>query len=161
MTTQSQSGIVLLSIAPLLEQNPQFATHPDCQDSIYMTLNFYKKTGFNPPWISYYTSLDDELVGAAAFKGKPIENQVEIAYGVFERFQNKGIGSKICMALVDLSLATDPGVIITARTLPERNFSARLLEKNNFKLRGTVHDPEDGDVWEWEYAKVSRKGAFA
>jgi len=48
-------------------------------------------------------------------------------------------------------LAKDRSVRITARTLPEKNYSTRILEKNNFVLLGFVTDPEDGEVWEWEY----------
>ena len=42
---------------------------------------------------------------------------------------------------------------IEANINPENKSSAKLLEKNNFVLLGTVDDPEDGEVWEWEYKK--------
>ena len=42
----------LLPIQPTLSENKRFTDHPDCQDSIYMTLDFYKRVGFEPPWIS-------------------------------------------------------------------------------------------------------------
>lgn len=116
-----------------------------------MSVDFYKKVGYNPPWICYYVAENEKLVGCAAIKGKPINNRVEIAYGVFPEFYNKGIGTKIANILVELSKNTDPSVIITARTLPEKNFSARILLRNNFKLLGLINDPEDGDIWEWEY----------
>jgi RimJ/RimL family protein N-acetyltransferase len=74
----------------------------------------------------------DTLVGSAAFKGKPKEGRVEIAYGVFPHYQNQGIGTEICGQLVLLALETDPTVIVTARTLPEENYSTRILRKNNF-----------------------------
>ena len=141
----------LLPIQPELEQNREFAGNPLCTESLPMTLEFYKRVGFQPPWIGYYVQLDGELVGAAAFKGKPVNSAVEIAYGTFEAYQNQGIGTQICRQLVALSLATDPSVRITARTLPDNNYSARLLQKNGFILLGTVQDPEDGEVWEWEY----------
>jgi ribosomal-protein-alanine N-acetyltransferase len=141
----------LIPIKEHLHQNKQFADHPDCQESIYMCIDFYKKAGFNPPWICYYVRQNDQLVAAAAFKGKPVNNKVEIAYGTFPRFQQQGIGAKIAGILVRLSLKADPSVVITARTLPEENYSAKILRKNNFKLRGTIMDDEDGEVWEWEY----------
>jgi hypothetical protein len=53
--------------------------------------------------------------------------------------------------LVELSRETDPSIKITARTLPEKNFSARILEKNNFIFVGRVCDPDDGEVWEWVF----------
>ena len=143
--------MTLLPIREHADENPEFSSHPDCQDSYAMTISFYQRIGFQPPWISYYASVNSELVGAAAYKGKPVDNQVEIAYGVFPRFQNQGIGARICRELVLLAQKTDPSVIITARTMPEENFSSKILRKNNFKLRGTVNDPADGDVWEWEF----------
>lgn len=145
----------LIPIKQHLHENKEFADNPDCQETIYMTIDFFNRIGYNPPWIGYYAKLDGALVGAAAFKGKPINGKVEIAYGTFLKYQNKGIGAQIAHALVQLSLKTDPSVIITARTLAEENFSARLLRKNNFKLLGTIMDDEDGEVWEWVYISLN------
>ncbi|HTS44924.1 MAG TPA: GNAT family protein [Puia sp.] len=141
----------LLPIFEKPEENEKFLNDPLCQDTIHMCIEFYKKVGFNPPWICYYVEQNGDLVGSAAFKGKPVNGTVEIAYGTQEKYRNQGIGSAICKLLVDLSLKTDPSVKITARTFPEENFSVRLLRKNNFLFTGIVNDPEDGDVWEWVY----------
>ena len=143
----------LRPIKQTLEENSEFINNPACNETLKMSIEFYKKVGFNPPWICYYTEENGELIGNAAFKGKPVNNTVEIAYGTMEAHRQKGVGPKICKQLVELSLATDPSVRITARTLPEKNFSTRILEKNNFILLGFVTDPEDGEVWEWEYKK--------
>jgi RimJ/RimL family protein N-acetyltransferase len=141
----------LLPIKEKAEENEEFINNPLCGESIYMTLNFYKKVGFVPPWIGYYAKQDGDLVGAAGFKGPPINGMVEIAYGVFEKHQKQGVGTAICKQLVELSLKTDSSVKITARTLPEKNYSTRILEKNDFFFNGIVNDPEDGDVWEWVF----------
>ena len=37
--------------------------------------------------------------------------------------------------------------------LIENTYSNKVLEKNRFELLGVVMDPEDGEVWEWEYNK--------
>ena len=42
---------------------------------------------------------------------------------------------------------------IVAHTLPERNTSTTVLEKNGFKKLGEVNDPEDGLLWKWELEK--------
>ena len=141
----------LIPVLELAEENPVFTSNPLCQDSIYMSIDFYKKVGFTPPWICYYVKENQELIGCAAFKGKPVNGQIEIAYGTFEKFRNQGVGTRICKTLVNLSLKTDPTVQITARTLPDNNFSTRILQNNKFRFKGNVVDPEDGDVWEWEY----------
>lgn len=143
----------LLPIKRTLEENEAFANDPLCKETLGMCIEFYKRVGFNPPWICYYAEENGELIGSAAFKGRPVNSTVEIAYGTFENHRQKGIGTKICKQLVELSLANDPSVRITARTLPEHNYSTKILEKNKFILLGMVNDPEDGDVWEWEYKK--------
>ena len=53
--------------------------------------------------------------------------------------------------LVELAIKTDPIVKITARTLENDGYSAKILIKNHFTAIGTVIDPEDGEVWEWVY----------
>jgi len=142
-----------LSIKQTTEENEEFINNPLCKETIFMCIEFYKRVGFTPPWICYYAEENNELIGSAAFKGQPVNNTVEIAYGTMENHRQRGIGTRICKHLVELSLTTDPSVRITARTLPEKNFSTRILEKNNFVLLGFVTDPEDGEVWEWEYKK--------
>ena len=139
----------LIPIKETLDENKDFVNNPLCQESIYMTIEFYKKVGYAPPWICYYVKKNNELVGSAGIKGKPINGTIEIAYGTMEKHRSGGIGTAICKLLVDLALKTDPAVNVTARTLPEENFSTRILRKNNFNLIGTVNDPEDGEVWEW------------
>ena len=67
-----------------------------------MTMDFYKSVGFSPPYISYYAMKDNQLVGCAAFKGRPADGKVEIAYGTFEKYQHTGIGAEICKQLVNL-----------------------------------------------------------
>ena len=145
--------MTLLPIKETIEENEVFANNPLCNETLNMCIAFYNRVGYTLPWICYYAEENGELIGSAAFKGKPINNTVEIAYGTFENQRHQGIGTKICKQLVELSLATDPSVRITARTLPEKNYSTRVLEKNNFILLGFVKDPEDGEVWEWEYKK--------
>lgn len=143
-----------MELLPIYENehlNTDFLNNPDCREILQMTLDFYKRVGFNEPWICYFAQMDGELVGSAGIKGKPRDGKIEIAYGTFQRHEGKGVATEICRQLVYLSLRTDPSVRITARTLPEENASARVLRKNGFEWLGLVWDKEDGDVWEWEY----------
>ncbi len=142
----------LLPIHQKLEDNTEFLHLPEDVTYLSMTIGFFEKIGYNPPWIGYFAKKDGQLVANCAFKGQPVDGKVEIAYGTFEPFQRQGIGTEVCRQLVLLAQQTDPTVRITARTLPEHNYSTRILEKNNFRLLGTVEDPEDGEVWEWEWA---------
>jgi RimJ/RimL family protein N-acetyltransferase len=143
--------MIFIPIKESLEENQIFSRNPLYSEILQMTIDFYKKVGFVQPWIGYFVEENGDLVGSCGFKGQPINGIVEIAYGTFEMNRRKGIGTKICRKLVELSLKTDPNLQITARTLPEKNFSTRILEKNKFMFNGTVEDPEDGEVWEWVF----------
>ena len=143
----------LLPIKQTFEENEAFKDNPDCENSLLATVEFFNRVGYNPPWIGYYAEKDGHLVGSAAFKGLSKGNVAEVAYGVFPAFQSQGIGTEICRELVLLALKTDPTVIITARTSPEENYSAKILRKNGFQLAGLIWDEEDGNVWEWIYQK--------
>ena len=145
--------MTFLPIKQTLAENDAFINNRLCNETLGMCIEFYKRVGFSPPWICYYAEENGELIGNAAFKGRPINNTVEISYGTMESHRQQGVGTRICKQLVELSLTTDPSVRITARTLPEKSYSTRILEKNNFVLLGFVTDPEDGEVWEWEYKK--------
>lgn len=142
----------MVDLIPILknrEDNSELLIFPQCREIIDQITSYYNKIGYNLPWIGYLIKQDDEWVGSAGFKGGPAINSVEIAYVTFEHYRSKGIGTSVCAALVKLARQAAPEVTITARTLPEPNHSTRILEKNNFYLKGTVTDPEDGDVWEW------------
>jgi ribosomal-protein-alanine N-acetyltransferase len=92
-----------------------------------------------------------EAMGLATFKGPPDnEGTVEIAYGIAPGYQNRGFATEAAAALVEFALA-DPRVrLVRAHTMPTNNASTKVLERNGFKLRGPVIDPEDGEVWRWD-----------
>lgn len=146
--------IELRPIQELLDDNREFLDHPDCQESLQMSVSYYSSIGYHPPWIGYYASLKGKLVGAAGFKGRPLDGKVELAYGTFPSFQNQGIGTAICRKLVQLAENTDPSIRIMARTLAEENYSTKILRKNGFAWQGNVIDRDDGEVWEWEYKEA-------
>ncbi|RRB06622.1 GNAT family N-acetyltransferase [Larkinella rosea] len=141
----------LLPIKETLAENAGFQDHQDCKPSLAMTVDFFNRIGYQPPWIGYYARKNGELVGSAAFKGAPQNGRVEIAYGTFPPFQRQGIATEMCRELVLLARQTDPAVTITARTFEPDNESSRVLQRNGFVGLGTVWDEEDGTVWEWEY----------
>jgi len=145
--------ILLHPIKEHLSENSEFASIPGCAENLEMSVSYHASVGYSPPWVGYYASLDNVMVGAGAFKGRPLNGRVEIAYGTFESQRQKGIGTAICRSLVQLAFDIDPSVIVTARTLMEENASCKILKKNGFTKKGVVNDPDDGDVWEWVYEK--------
>ncbi len=143
----------LIPIKPTLKENEEFLLHADCMTILPMTLDYYKVVGYRPPWISYFVRKEGKYVGGAGFKGQPINNKIEIAYGTFPDCQHQGIATEMCQELVLLALKTNPQVLITARTFAEHNYSTRVLQHNSFDCLGIVWDQDDGEVWEWVYRK--------
>lgn len=143
--------IDLLPIGRTLEENQEFADNSDCREILNMTIEYHSRIGYEPPWIGYFARKGQLLYGAGGFKGAPFKGKVEIAYGTFDRFRSQGIGTEICGKLVEVSRLADPSILITARTLPEKSHSTRILEKNGFQFAGVVEDIDDGEVWEWHY----------
>ncbi len=141
----------LVPIKEFVEENEDLMNKEECLELIEMSLEFYERVGYVPPWICYFVEREGAIIGSGGIKGKPINGMIEIAYGTMEKYQHQGVGTGICKLLVDLSLKTDPSVKVMARTLPENRFSCRVLEKNDFTCVGTVDDPEDGLVLEWVY----------
>jgi len=121
------------------------------------TASHYGKVGFEPPWLGYLALLDERIVGVCGFKSPPTSGEVEIAYFTFPAFEGRGIATVMARELVALARAAEPGIVVTARTRPQRNASTRILEKLGFVNRGTVDDPEDGEVWDW--GLMARPGA--
>lgn len=144
-------NVVFRVIQPTLEQNAEFLKLPDTTEILDMTVKYYARIGYSLPWVGYFAMIDDAIVGSAGFKGRPLHGRVEIAYGTMPAFQHRGIGTEICRQLVTIAKNTDPGVTVTARTLRKESYSTKILKKNGFIKIGTVSDPEDGKVWEWEY----------
>lgn len=145
---------MVLRLQPIPFSTDQFLSgfeEPIVQEILKTTDHYFKKVGYIPPWIGYLVWKDQQLVGTAAFKGPPLENKVEIAYGIFDQFQNQGLGTLTAKNLTEIALSTDPSVCISARTLPEENFSTKILTKIGFSFSGNIIDPEDGEVWEWIY----------
>ena len=146
-----------LSIEIEDEKNIQYVDNPECTPVIEAMQTYYKKVGFNEPWIGYFASVDgNELVGVAGYKGMPKDGKIEIAYATFKAYEGQGIGTKICKQLINLAQQSDPKTRITARTLQDGHASMAILKKNGFQCMGIVYDEEDGDVFEWELPENSR-----
>ena len=142
----------LFPIPPQIQEPLPFLENEHCLSVYPMQQEFYKVIGYEPPWVGYFVQLNEKWVGTCAFKGAPKNHSVEVAYYTFEPFEGQGIGTEMCRQLVQLAKTTNPEVRVTARTLPEENASTSILRKNGFRFLGAVDDPEDGTVWEWEYA---------
>ena len=143
--------MLLLPIDVDDSQNMKFRENPECIPVLDVYPDYYKKVGYNKPWIGYFATIHgQEIIGAGGYKGKPKDGKVEIAYGTFKKHEGQGIGTEICRQLVLLSLRTDPAIRITARTFQDGHASMGILKKNGFVCLGIVYDEDDGNVLEWE-----------
>lgn len=119
------------------------------RESLARTAMMYRETGFEPPWIGYLAVDGGACVGTCAFRSAPRDGRVELAYFTFPGHEGRGLATRMCIELVGLARTAEPGIVITALTLPERSASTRVLEKVGFRLEREFDHPEDGRVWEW------------
>jgi RimJ/RimL family protein N-acetyltransferase len=84
------------------------------------------------------------MVADICFKGEPNEKgEVEIGYGTYPEFQNKGFMTEAIEGFTNWALRQNKITSILAATDPDNIASKRVLEKNNF-----VIDRESRDnIW--------------
>src|SRR5262249_50152961 len=93
------------------------------------------------------------MIGLCGFTGPPDADGIaEIAYSIAPAYQGRGYATETAQALVDYAVASGRVSVVRAHTLPETNASTRVLGKCGFKKTGTIVDPENNLVWEWELA---------
>ena len=125
------------------------------RELVRFSLGFYEQIKALLPWVGYLSVVDQnsQIVGCCGFKGNPVDGRVEIAYHTFADQEHKGYGTAAAAELKDIALKSPDVTAVIAHTLPERNASCRILEKNRFECLGDFDDPEDGPVWRWESRK--------
>jgi len=103
-----------------------------------------------PPWGLYLARSHGMPSGVGLFKGPPDESGwAEIAYLSFLPARRQGVASAIAGQLVTIA-GREGATGVRAHTMPQRDASTRVLERNGFVLWGEVIDPDDGPVWRWE-----------
>jgi [ribosomal protein S5]-alanine N-acetyltransferase len=123
---------------------------PEVGDVLAHTVALYERVGHVVPWISYLAAEGNKAVGICSFKSPPSDRQVEIAYFTFPQHEGRGIATQMAMQLIAIAQAQPDAPMVLAQTLPDRTASHRILEKLGFKLWGTVENPQDGLVFEWQ-----------
>lgn len=94
---------------------------------------------------------DNVVIGLCSYGGPPgDEGTVEISYGISPAYQGRGYATEAAQLLIDRALASGQVKLLCAHTLPERNASARVLEKCGLRFAGERVDPKDGLIWRWE-----------
>ena len=130
-----------------------FIVSPDVSPEWLASLECARETD---PWRYGFAVLHLDsgmVIGNAGFTGPPDpQGRVEIAYGIVPEYQARGYATEAAQALIAHAQA-DPRVqFLCAHTLPERNPSARILEKCGFRRVAEFEHPTDGLIWRWERA---------
>ncbi|HEY9546953.1 MAG TPA: GNAT family N-acetyltransferase [Solimonas sp.] len=123
---------------------------PDAREVLDGTVQLYAAEGFAPPWIGYLALAGGDVVGSCAFKAPPKDEHVEIACYSFPENEGRGVATAMAQKLIDLVLHHDPSLIISAQTPSHESAATRVLRKLGFRLRDSLHHPQDGIVWYWE-----------
>jgi [ribosomal protein S5]-alanine N-acetyltransferase len=93
---------------------------------------------------------DNYIVGDICFKGEPNEKgEIEIGYGTYGEFQNKGFMTEAVGELVEWALAKQDVKAVLAKTDPTNVVSHRILEKNNF-----IRSSQTGENISWRKDKI-------
>jgi RimJ/RimL family protein N-acetyltransferase len=126
-------------------------------ESAFMyTLDQLQKEPGNGAWYSYLPVLMPAriLIGSCGFKGAPdAHGTVELGYEVCYAYRNRGLATMICNSLITKAFTSGSVKAVIAHTLPEKNASVRVLEKNGFVFDGETSDPKDGLIWRWKKKK--------
>lgn len=108
------------------------------------------RDGLDPMWGShlFIHRPDAAVIGLGGFKGAPVNDTVEIGYGIAPVYRRQGHATTAARVLVER--ARERGVRhVIAHTLAQPNTSNRLLARLGFVHVADVDDVEAGTVWRW------------
>ena len=145
-------------LASLLRVRPAegWLGFPAAQEAMRPAYEYLKR---NPSVLGWWTYLfthkqDSKLIGLGGFKGVPsVEGVVEIGYALAPAYRGMGLASEAARGMIEYAFSHAGVLSVLAHTLPEKNDSTRVLERVGFKHVGTVHDPDDGEVWRWSISR--------
>ncbi|MES2775431.1 MAG: GNAT family N-acetyltransferase [Bacteroidota bacterium] len=125
----------------------------DAVDALPVLISFFEKLNGDHRWGSYFIihPVDRQLIGTGGYKGAPDEEGVvEIGYEVKEMYRNRGFATESASALISFAKSQAGIKAVRAHTLPRENHSVKVLQKCGMEFKGSVTDPDDGEVWRWE-----------
>ncbi len=151
-------------LAPMLRVTPaeDWLGFPAAREAMHPC---YEHLKFHPSVIGWWTYLfvhkgDAKLIGLGGFKGGPNEEGVvEIGYALAPAYRGMGLASEAARGMLQYAFSHPEVGRVVAHTLAERNASTRVLERVGLRHVGTVHDPEDGEVWRWSLDRKDYRAA--
>ncbi|GEM_PF-229103 len=90
---------------------------------------------------------DGVIVGDLCFKGLGADGAVEIGYGTYEPYQNRGYMTEAVRAMTAWALAQGCVKRVEAETEPDNTASQRVLEKSGFVPAGIIGEEGPRFVW--------------
>lgn len=149
---------LLISAMTLEEMEQLIAANTD-DDLNYVYRRMRQGMLDHPDQIPWYTNWNIRLkesglsIGGACFKGSPNQNhEVEIGYGIAEKYQNQGFMSEAVKDLCAWAFRHADCFYVQAETDPQNAASQKVLEKNRFQRIGVG---EEGLLYELEKPKFT------
>jgi len=144
-----------LSLGRLLEINtPQgWTEYFETPAAFPEQMEFYNQLQGDERWGSYFIihTADKELIGSCGFKGLPCDKGlVEFGYEIKPAYRQRGYATETAMGLVSFAFSQPEINGVFALTLPEVNYSVKVLRKCGLIYKKTIEDPADGTLWRWE-----------
>ncbi len=142
----------LITLGQLLEvETPTvWTTFADMVDALPFFYASFKENGNY--WGSFFIihKADRQLLGTCGYKGAPdAEGTAEIGYEIEASYRQQGLAKEAAQGLIDFALQHEEVKKIIAHTLPHKNPSVSVLKKLGFQFVKALHDPDDGDIWQW------------
>jgi [ribosomal protein S5]-alanine N-acetyltransferase len=85
------------------------------------------------------------IIGDIGFKGKPVDETVEVGYGIIPSVQGKGYATEGVKEIIDWAFSTNLVRKVIAECSDDNIASIRVLEKLNMEKTG-----QDGEMLKWE-----------
>jgi RimJ/RimL family protein N-acetyltransferase len=145
-----EKNLVKLGELLNVETPKAWTTFDDMEDALPFFYNSFKENGNY--WGSFFTihKADKRLLGTCGFKGAPNEeNIIEIGYEIEASYRLKGLASEAAKGLIDFAFSHENVTAVMAHTLAHENPSVSILKKLGFQFVKELHDPDDGDIWQW------------
>ncbi len=123
---------------------------PQAGDLAGVTPATFAPSSLGEPWYAPWFILENDLVvGMLGFKGEPLDNILEVGYGIVPSARGRGVATKALAQL--LGLVRDRSFDVVAETALWNAKSQAVLGRLNFVEVARRYDFDDGDliVWRW------------
>jgi RimJ/RimL family protein N-acetyltransferase len=97
------------------------------------------------------------IVGMCGFKNIPVDNSVEIGYGIIPSQQKQGFATHAVELLLKEAFSKIEIKSVVAHTVLSNKASQRVLEKNSFIKEGSKIDSDGDEVFIWRKRKEIKR----